>query len=186
MRRVLHDVVHHVANLHGEGQVHRGRHKRLCFGPGGFVVVPRHAHMGVVNVDHKTNHGVPEQERYHHAHEQGECHRLTSGHRGIAHYAYPQSTKHGDQHAVFEEDGTACGHVRFVGKELALPPNFNEVVKARCPTTAVQVLKQAVDRAQCRKLFCRQRCPNKVHTLQVGVAMVHHVVAGVPQTVGGE
>ena len=184
MRCVLHDVVHHVANFHGKSEVHGGGYKGLGFGPRRFVVVPRHAHMGVVYIHHETNHGIPEQEGHQHAHEQCKPNRLSGSPRCIAHHANPEQTKRGDQQAVFEEDGAARGHVCCVGKELALPPNFNEVIQTGSPATAVNVLHQAANGAERRKFFRRERRPNKVNTFQVGVAMVYHIVAGIPQAKG--
>ena len=183
---VLHDVVNHVANLHGEGEVHGGGHKGLCFGPGRFFVVPRHPHVGVVNIDHKTNHGVPEQERHQHAHQQCEPDGLACGACCIGHHTDPQDTKHGDQQTVLEENGTACGHVCFVGEKFTLPPNFNQVVQTGRPSTAIKVLQQAIDGAECCKLFGCEGRPDKVNALQVGVTVVDHVVARVPQAVGRE
>ncbi|MEY4124392.1 MAG: hypothetical protein RL770_973, partial [Pseudomonadota bacterium] len=181
VRGVLHDVVHHVANLHGKSQVHGGGDKGLGLGPCRFVVVPRNPHMGVVNIHHETNHGVPKQEGHKDAHQQGEPYRLTCGDSCIDHDADPYQAKHGDQQTVFEENRAARWHVRFVRKELTLPPNFNKVIQAGCPAAAVEVLHQAANRAELCKLFCREGCPNKVNTFQVGVAVVHHVVTGVPQ-----
>ena len=118
--------------------------------------------MGVVNIDHKTDHGVPEQEGHQDPHQQCERDRLICGDSRKSHDADPHNAKNRDQQAVFEEDGTACRHVRFVGKEFTFPPNFNEVVKTRCPATAIKALQKAAARAQISKLFGSKRCPNKV------------------------
>ena len=178
---VLHDVVHHVANFHGKSQVHGGGDKGLSFGPCRFVVVPRHPHMSVVNIHHETNHGVPKQEGHEDAHQQCEPYRLTGGDSCIRHHTHPKYAKHCDQQAVFKENRTACWHVSFVWKEFALPPNFNKVIQTRCPAASVKILHQAAKGAERSKFLCRERCPNKVNTFQVGVAVVHHVVTGVPQ-----
>ena len=69
----------------------------------------------------------------------------------------------------------------FVREEFALPPNFNKVIQTRGPATAVKVLHQAAKGAERSKFFCCERCPHKVNTFQVGVAVVNHIVSGVPQ-----
>jgi len=74
--------------------------------------------------------------------------------------------------------------VGLVGEELALPPDLDHVVQARRPAAAVEALEQALHGREGGVFFGRQGGPDKVHAFEVGVAVVHHVVAGVPQAVG--
>ena len=142
--------------------------------------------MGVVHIDHKADHGVPKEEGDQHTHEQGQPDRLVGSHGRRNDGGDPQHGKGADQHAVLEEDRTARGHVGFVGEELALPPDFNHVIQAWSPAAAVGALQQALCKAQASKLFGGQGRPDKIHAFEVGVAVVHHVVARVPKAVRRE
>ena len=141
---VLHDVVQHGADVEVEGQMHGGGHKGLGLHPGTFLIVPRHFDMGVVHIDHKTNHRVPKEEGHSETEQQRQGHRLVGRQGCCGNDGHPQRCKHGHQHAVFEKDRAACGHVGFVWKELALPPDLNHVVQARRPAAAVSALQQAL------------------------------------------
>jgi hypothetical protein len=183
---VLHDVVHQGANFQRECEVHRGGHEGLGFGPSAAVIVPRHFHMGVVHIDHEANHAAPEQERHHKTAEQQPQHGLVGGQSGENDAANPQGGKGGDQPAVAHKNGAASGHFFGGGEDHFFPPNFNHVVQTGCPATAVDAVQQTTHPRQLGKFFLCERGPNKVETFEVGVAVVHHVVADVPQAVSGE
>ena len=142
VRGVLHDVVHHGADLERKGQVHGGRHKGRGLGPGGLVVVPGHFDVGVVHVDHEADHAVPEEEGHGKAQQQRQPDRLAGVHRSRCDGSDPESGKQAHQHAVLEEDRAAGGHVGLVGEELALPPDFDHVVQTGCPAAAVGAFQQ--------------------------------------------
>ena len=137
---VLHDVVHECADLERESQVHRGGHKRLCFRPSATLFVPRHIDMGVVHIDHKANHADPKEKRYGNTHQQHQSHRLVGSDCSPDHCSNPQNAKARDEQAVFHEDGATCRHVFFVGEHHLVPPNFDHVIQAWCPTAAVDAV----------------------------------------------
>ena len=174
------------ANFEIERQVHRSGHKRLRLRPSGALVMPRHLHVCVVHIHHKTNHRHPEEERHHYAHQQHQRNGLLGGDGRPRHESYPSDAKCGDQQAIFGEDGAACGHVLLIGEHHLVPPNFDHVIQARRPAAAVDAVAQFLEGRQSFKLFRCVGGPHKVKTFEVGVAMVHHVVANVPQAVSGE
>ena len=184
--RVLHDVVHKCADLEWKSQVHSGRYKRLSFRPSATLLVPRYINMGVVHIDHKTNHADPKEKRYSYTHQKCQSNRLVGSECGPDHRGYPQNSKARGEQAVFDKNGPTCWHVFLIGEHHLVPPNFDHVVQARCPTAAIDPVFDALFQRQGCVFFRRVWRPDKVKAFEVGVAVVDYVVTDVPQAVGGE
>ena len=184
VRGVLHDVMQHTAHRRAERQVDGRRHERRGRGPAGLVGIPGHAGVRVMHVDDEADHPVPEDERHDEAHRDQPPRRLSGRHRGGDQSADPDQRAQGHAQAVPQE-GLATGrHHLLARKHHATPPDLDQVVQPRRPAAAVHALQRPPPRRQGLELLQRARLPDEVEALQVGVAVVHHVVPHIPQAVG--
>ncbi|MDT4844511.1 hypothetical protein FQZ97_784730 [compost metagenome] len=166
-----------------EAQVHGGRDERLRLGPHRLGVVPRHAGVGVVHVQHEAHGHVPHQEGQREtgadqhpgrlARSKGQCHQ----------HADPGHAEGRHQQAIAHEDRAARRHLALAGEEQLAPPDLDQVVQARAETGAVDALQRAAPARQRVEFFQRVGRPDEVEAFQVGIAVVDHVMADFPQAV---
>ena len=142
--------------------------------------------MGVVHIDHKTNHGAPKQKRHNHAAKNHQGNRLLGDQCSRHRACHPNSSESSDQQAVFDKNGAACWHFFGAGENHFFPPNLDHVVKAWGPTASISAVKPTTTPRQLGKFFLGEWRPHKVETFEIGVTMVDHVMANVPQAESGE
>ncbi len=184
MRRVLHDVVQHAAEGRAEREMHGRRDEGLRGAPRGLVLVPRHTRVGMVDVHDEADQPVPEQEGQAEADGFEPRDRLARGAGRERESADPGGGERGHENAVQREHGAPRGHRAAVGEQHARPPDLDQVVQPRRPAAAVQAFEHAARRAQRAEFLQRAGLPHEIEAAQVGVAVVHDVVAHLPQAVG--
>jgi phosphoglycerate kinase len=123
-----------------------------------------------LSVDHKADHGAPEQEGHHDSPSAAPAATDWPVARPRPPCAPAHSSrKAADQQVVQQEDAAARWHVAAVGEEHALPPDLHHVVQARCPAAAVEAVQALLHP---RESAANSACVSGAHTKSVPLRLV--------------